>query len=99
MVRVIRTGLLMGQKGHRRTILCVLCALCVLRAVVSAETIDRVLAVASGQVIMMSDVVAARDLGLQKADAGGDPIRSILQRLIDRELMLTEVDRYGPPEP
>jgi hypothetical protein len=64
-----------------------------------AETIDRVLAVAAGQVIVLTDVTAARDLGLQSADQGSDVIRAILAKLIDRALMLAEVDRYGPPEP
>jgi hypothetical protein len=64
-----------------------------------AETIDRVLAVVAGQLITLSDVTAARDLGLQSADGAADPIRAILSRLIDRELVLAEVDRYAPPEP
>jgi hypothetical protein len=64
----------------------------------TAETIDRVLAVVGGQVITLSDVTAARELGLLSA-SGADPVRDILSKLIDRELMLTEVDRYGPPEP
>ena len=72
---------------------------------VRAETIDRVLAVVSGQsgdsrqLITLSDVTAARDLGLQSAAGAPDPIRAILSKLIDRELMLAEVDRYAPPEP
>src|SRR5206468_8040357 len=64
-----------------------------------AETIDRVLAVVAGQLITLSDVTAARDLGLQPADGSPDPIRAVLTKLIDRELMLAEVDRYAPPEP
>jgi hypothetical protein len=64
-----------------------------------AETIDRVLAVAAGQVIMLTDVTAARDFGLQRDDGAPDPTRAILAKLIDRALMLAEVDRYGPPEP
>ena len=70
-----------------------------LACVVSAETIDRVLAVVTGQLITLSDVTAARDLGLQSADGAADPIRAVLVKLIDRELMLAEVDRYAPPEP
>lgn len=70
-----------------------------LGAVTGAETIDRVLAVAAGQVILLSDVIAARDLGLQTAEGAGDPIRSLLDKLIDRQLVLAEVDRYAPPEP
>jgi hypothetical protein len=64
-----------------------------------AETIDRVLAVASGQLIMLSDVTAARDLRLQTSDGAADPVRAILTKLIDRELVLAEVERYAPPEP
>jgi hypothetical protein len=44
-------------------------------------------------------VTAARDLGLQTADSAADPVRAVLERLIDRELVLAEVDRYAPPEP
>jgi len=77
--------------------LCVLCFLC--GVCVSAETIDRVLAVVAGQMILLSDVTAARDLGLQTAEGGADPVRSVLEKLIDRELVLAEVDRYAPPEP
>ena len=65
----------------------------------AAEIIDRVLAVVSGDLITLSDVTAARDLGLQTADGAADPTRAILSKLIDRELVLAEVDRYGPPEP
>jgi hypothetical protein len=70
-----------------------------LGTVASAETIDRVLAVVGGQLILLSDVTAARDLGLQTADASGNPVRAVLTKLIDRELVLVEVDRYAPPEP
>ncbi len=63
------------------------------------DVIDRVLAVVGGQMITLTDVTAARDLGLVPAPASGDPVRAILSRLIDRELVLAEVDRYAPPEP
>ena len=65
---------------------------------VAAETIDRVLAVVAGQVILLTDVSAARELGLQPVQ-GSDPVRAVLSKLIDRQLMLVEVDRYSPPEP
>jgi parvulin-like peptidyl-prolyl isomerase len=68
-------------------------------AAVRAEMIDRVLAVVAGQLITLSDVNAARDLGLEPAPAAGDPIRTVLTKLIDRALVLAEVDRYAPPEP
>jgi hypothetical protein len=70
-----------------------------LGAVARAETIDRVLAVVAGQVILLSDVTAARDLGLQTTDGAADPVRAVLTKLIERELVLAEVDRYAPPEP
>ena len=64
-----------------------------------AEVIDRVLAVVAGQIITLSDVTAARDLRLETSDGAADPIRAILSKLIDRELILAEVERYAPPEP
>src|SRR6266446_412291 len=67
--------------------------------VCAAETIDRVLALVAGQLITLTDVTAARDLGLVAADAAADPVRAVLSKLIDRELILAEADRYAPPEP
>jgi hypothetical protein len=75
--------------------------------VVRAETIDRVLAVAGGEVIMLSDVTAALDLGLlpdgdavdRGNDHNSDHIAATLAKLIDRALVLVEVNRYAPPEP
>jgi hypothetical protein len=69
-------------------------------AVRADEVIDRVLAVVAGDLITLSDVRAARDLGI--VDVGedtADPIRAILTKLIDRALVLNEVNRYAPPEP
>lgn len=81
----------------------------VVSTTVRTETIDRVLAVAAGQVIMLSDVTAAREFGwltparVETAPGAGDdptdPIRATLSKLIDRQLMLAEVDRYAPPAP
>jgi len=68
-------------------------------AIVTAETVDRVLAVVAGQLIMLSDVTAVRALGIITPASGADPVGSVLSQLIDRELMLAEVDRYAPPEP
>jgi hypothetical protein len=60
------------------------------------EIIDRTLAIVSGRTITLSDARTAMALGLvegARVDAG------VVQRLIDRELMLREADRYQPPEP
>ncbi|HXH05144.1 MAG TPA: hypothetical protein VNI83_00995, partial [Vicinamibacterales bacterium] len=64
-----------------------------------AQVIDRVLAVVSGTLITLSDVHAALALGLVQPGAGRDPIGPALDRLIDRALMLLELDRFAPREP
>ena len=63
------------------------------------EVIDRVLAVVAGDLIMQSDLRAARELGLVTPAAGVDPDRSVLSQLVDRALILEEVERFAPPEP
>ncbi len=69
------------------------------RLVAVEEIIDRVLAVAAGSLIMLSDVRAALEFGLVSPGPAPDPVREALSRLIDRALVLAEVDRYAPPEP
>ena len=68
-------------------------------ALAGADVIDRILAIVSGGLILQSDVRAAIGLGLVQAPAEGDRTQVVLDRLIERRLMLMEVDRYGPPEP
>ncbi|HMB82058.1 MAG TPA: SurA N-terminal domain-containing protein [Vicinamibacterales bacterium] len=87
MVHQLRTSLLVGAAALLATVC------------VRAETIDRVLAVVANQLITLSDVTAAIDLGLQSPDEAADPKRAVLSKLIDRELILAEVDRYAPAEP
>jgi parvulin-like peptidyl-prolyl isomerase len=64
-----------------------------------AEIIDRVLAIVGGGVITQSDVTTALELGLVTVEKTDDPIAAVLSRLIDRYVILAEVDRYAPPEP
>ncbi|MGB2714538.1 MAG: hypothetical protein WBC51_10195 [Vicinamibacterales bacterium] len=64
-----------------------------------AEIIDRILAVVEGQLITLSDVRAVLRLSLETAPQNSDPIPVALDKLIDRQLMLIEVDRYAPAEP
>ena len=64
-----------------------------------AEVIDRILAVVDTQIVTLSDARAALKFALVPEDVSADPIAAVLQRLIDRRLMLAEVDRYAPPEP
>jgi len=66
---------------------------------VRAEIIDRVLAILPGQIVTLSDVEAAIDLGLVEVPAGADRIAGGLSAFIDRMLMLNEVRRVAPPEP
>ena len=74
-------------------------ALCSVSVSARAEIIDRVLAILPGQIITLSDVEAALDLGLVDAPAGGDRVAGGLSAVIDRVLMLNEVRRVAPPEP
>ena len=64
-----------------------------------AEVIDRIMAVVDTQIITLSDTRAAVRFALVPADVSTDPLAATLQRLIDRRLMIAEVDRYAPPEP
>ncbi|SRR5579872_6332999 len=71
-----------------------------IEAGVRAEVLDRVLAVVGTDLITLTDVTAARDFGLVIVPANApDPTRATLTQLIDRALMLAEVERYAPPEP
>jgi hypothetical protein len=64
------------------------------------EIIDRIMAVVSGQPITLSDVTAARQFGLVQVPPGTpDPNAYTLDRLIERTLILAEVERFQPPEP
>jgi hypothetical protein len=64
-----------------------------------AEVMDRVLAVVAGELVLLSDVRAAREFGFVAIQPDGDQDAQALARLIDRALILAEVDRFAPPEP
>jgi hypothetical protein len=63
------------------------------------EMIDRTLAIVGGQAITLSDVRAALALGLIDTPSAADPIPPATKALIERLLILREVERYAPPEP
>jgi hypothetical protein len=63
------------------------------------QLLDRVVARVDGYAITLTDVNAALALGVVEAPAGADPQAAAVQRLIDRQLLLTEVARFAPPEP
>jgi hypothetical protein len=85
--------------GLARGTIAVLMALSMFPALTRGEIIDRVLAVVDGAVITQSDVTAAMDLGLVPRATTGDATAAALTRLIDRQLMLAELERYAPSEP
>ena len=63
------------------------------------ELLDRTLALVGGQPITLSDARAAIALGLVDAGASTPPIADTVARLINRELILREVQRYTPAAP
>jgi hypothetical protein len=65
----------------------------------SADIIDRVLAVADGALITQSDALGAMRLGLVTVPKEGESLPAVLDALIERRLILAEVDRYAPPDP
>lgn len=74
-------------------------ALALVATPIRAEIIDRVLGVVNGEVLMQSDVYGAMAIGLVNTSGAADPVASALEQLIERELILAEVNRYAPPEP
>ena len=63
------------------------------------ELIDRVLAAVEGRVITLSDVRTAVRFKFVKTGTAADVIAATLDGLIDRLVILAEVERYAPPEP
>jgi hypothetical protein len=61
-----------------------------------AEVIDRTLAIVSGRTITLSDAKTVLALGLVEGTAVDV---ALVQRLVERELILREAERYQPPEP
>ena len=59
----------------------------------AAQVVDRVIAVVSGSVIMLSDARAALALGQFDAGDAADPVASAMRWLIDRRLVLDEAGR------
>jgi hypothetical protein len=64
-----------------------------------AEVLDRVLAVVGPEVITLSDARAVLAFGLVPPVSGTDPTGQALAYLVNRQLMLTEVERYSAPAP
>jgi hypothetical protein len=78
---------------------CVLLTVSVVLAGQSAELIERTLAIVGGQVITLSDVQTAAALGLVDGVATTDSVDVATPKLVERLLILREVQRYSPAEP
>ena len=62
------------------------------------DLIERTLAIVGTQAITLGDARAAVRFGLVEAERAADPA-TVIQLLVDRELILREVQRYAPPAP
>jgi len=82
-----------------RLLAAVLLAVSVSITASGGEIIDRILAVVDGAIIMQSDVTMAMRLWLVPSVSATNPIPAALDALIERRLILEEVDRYAPPDP
>ncbi|HYS26576.1 MAG TPA: hypothetical protein VEP46_13260, partial [Vicinamibacterales bacterium] len=63
------------------------------------QLLDRVLARIDGAPLTLTDVQAAIGLGVVQVPPGADAMAAGTQLMIDRQLELTEVQRFPPPEP
>lgn len=65
---------------------------------VGAQVVDRLVAIVGEQAITLSDVRAARALGLIEVTAGMTD-EALIDKLVERELMRAEIERFGMPQP
>jgi len=80
--------------------LCLQFAFCILHsdAVLAQRLLDRIVARVDGYPITLTDTQAAGALGILGAPEGaGEAV--VVELLIDRQLMLAEVERFPPSEP
>jgi hypothetical protein len=86
--------------AFRRKIVVALLLLLVVVRVAHADIIDRIVAVVGGQPITLSDVTAALQFhNVEPPPGTPDPVAYAVDRLIERTLILAEVERFQPPEP
>ena len=89
--------------GGRRGAVVAFVMIAALAGAAHAEVLDRVIAVVDGRMITLSDVRTIRTLELldpstpaAPLEAGADPV---VEHVIDRVLVLQEVERYAPAPP
>jgi hypothetical protein len=80
-----------------RLLLSLHCAFCMLNSTNASaqQLLDRIVALVNGEPITLTDLQAARALGVVEGSTD-DEART---RMVDRHLMLAEVSRFPPPEP
>jgi len=88
----------MNGKHRARVFAAVLVLVAGIAGVRASELLDRVIAVVSGTVITLSDARTAIMFGLVETREAGDPIVVAMQWLVDRQLVLDEVNRYETPD-
>ena len=67
-----------------------------LRAQPREELVERTVAIVGGRAVTLADATTAMALGL--IDGAGD-VDAAIEKLVERALVLREVERYAPPEP
>jgi len=83
----------------RHTLACVVCfalAAAVAYGQPREELIERTLAIVGGRAVTLADVRTATALALI---AGASDLDAATEKLVERALVLREVERYAPPEP
>jgi hypothetical protein len=88
----------MNNDGRARVFAVFLALMAGVAGIGAGELLDRVIAVVSGTVITLSDARAAITFGLVETPKSEDPIAVAMQWLVDRQLVLDEVNRYETPD-
>jgi hypothetical protein len=68
-------------------------------ALAAQQIVDQVIVRVGERAIFETEVRAALALGVIEARGNGDPQAAALEAMIERQLMLTEIQRGTPPEP
>src|SRR5262245_46680955 len=91
-----------GGRTWLRSMFCLHFAFCILYclncAALAQQLLDRIVARVDGYPITLTDLKAAVALGIGNVPPGA-PEASAIELLVDRQLMLAEVERFAPPEP
>ena len=82
----------------RASVACLLAVICVPPALTAQQLLDQVVARVGTTAITKTDVDAAVAFGIVESKPAPDG-RDPLKQMIDRRLMLAEVNRFRPPEP